>query len=92
MNLTLRYLQYRLFLLLCSTGQLVHILAPFHTVKKKMKKLFSKIETKIDPSQKESKGGQSLVGKVFQVGKQNAVTVEDIIAEGNCSCCLCDEC
>jgi hypothetical protein len=47
-----------------------------------MKKLFSKIETKIDPSQKESKGGQSLVGKVFQVGKQYSVTVEDIIAEG----------
>lgn len=47
-----------------------------------MKKLFSKIETKIDPSQKESKGGQGLVGKVFQVGKQFSVTVEDIIAEG----------
>lgn len=47
-----------------------------------MKKLFSKIETKIDPSTKESKGGQSLVGKVFQIGKQNSVTVEDIIAEG----------
>lgn len=47
-----------------------------------MKKLFSKIETKIDPSQKESKSGQSLVGKVFQVGKQHSVTVEDIIAEG----------
>lgn len=47
-----------------------------------MKKLFSKIETKIDPSQKESKGGQSLVGKVFQIGKQISVTVEDIIAEG----------
>ena len=48
-----------------------------------MKKLFSKIETKIDPSQKESKGGQSLVGKVFQVSKQYSVTVEDIIAEGD---------
>jgi len=48
-----------------------------------MKKLFSKIETKIDPAQKESKGGQSLVGKVFQIGKQHSVTVEDIIAEGN---------
>ena len=47
----------------------------------KMKKLFSKIETKIDPALKESKGGQSLVGKVFQIGKQT-VTVEDIIAEG----------
>jgi len=47
-----------------------------------MKKLFSKIETKIDPSQKDSKSGQSLVGKVFQVGKQHTVTVEDIIAEG----------
>ena len=47
-----------------------------------MKKLFSKIETKIDPP-KESKGGQSLVGKVFQIGKHNTVTVEDIIAEGN---------
>lgn len=47
-----------------------------------MKKLFSKIETKIDPSQKESKGGQSLVGKVFQTSKQHSVVVEDIIAEG----------
>ena len=47
-----------------------------------MKKLFSKIETKIDPSQKDSKSGQSLVGKVFQIGKQHNVTVEDIIAEG----------
>ena len=54
-----------------------------------MKKLFSKIETRIDPAQKESKGassGQSLVGKVFQVGKQHSVTVEDIIAEGLYSC------
>ena len=50
-----------------------------------MNKLFSKIETKIDPAQKESKGGQSLVGKVFQIGKQHSVTVEDIIAEGNIS-------
>ena len=47
-----------------------------------MKKLFSKIETKIDPSQKEYKGGQSLVGKVFQTSKQHSVVVEDIIAEG----------
>jgi len=47
-----------------------------------MKKLFSKIETKIDPSPKDSKTGQSLVGKVFQIGKQHTVTVEDIIAEG----------
>lgn len=52
-----------------------------------MKKLFSKIETKIDPSQKDSKSGQSLVGKVFQIGKQHTVTVEDIIAEGICFVC-----
>lgn len=53
-----------------------------------MKKLFSKIETKIDPSQKESKSGQGLVGKVFQVGKQHSVTVDDIIAEGMVSIIL----
>ncbi|KYB28782.1 AP2-associated protein kinase 1-like Protein [Tribolium castaneum] len=43
-----------------------------------MKKLFSKIETKIDNTSKE---GNSYIGKVFTVGRQT-VTVEDILAEG----------
>ncbi|XP_076365582.1 uncharacterized protein LOC143254379 isoform X2 [Tachypleus tridentatus] len=43
-----------------------------------MKKLFSKLENKIEQSPKEA---TSFVGKVFNVGKFN-VTVEDIIAEG----------
>ncbi|XP_044268991.1 serine/threonine-protein kinase sel-5 isoform X2 [Tribolium madens] len=43
-----------------------------------MKKLFSKIETKIDNTSKE---GNSSIGKVFTVGRQT-VTVEDILAEG----------
>ncbi|KAJ8959476.1 hypothetical protein NQ318_022173 [Aromia moschata] len=43
-----------------------------------MKKLFSKIETKIDNTSREV---NSYVGKVFTVGRQS-VTVEDILAEG----------
>lgn len=43
-----------------------------------MKKLFSKIETKIDNTSKEV---NSYIGKVFTVGKIT-VTVEDILAEG----------
>lgn len=43
-----------------------------------MKKLFSKIETKIDNTSRES---NNYVGKVFQVGRQT-VTVEEILAEG----------
>ncbi|XP_013776975.1 uncharacterized protein LOC106461676 [Limulus polyphemus] len=43
-----------------------------------MKKLFSKLENKIEQSPKEA---TSFVGKVFNVGKFS-VTVEDIIAEG----------
>nr|XP_023024483.1 uncharacterized protein LOC111512577 [Leptinotarsa decemlineata] len=43
-----------------------------------MKKLFSKIETKIDNTSKEV---NNYVGKVFTVGRQT-VTVEDILAEG----------
>lgn len=45
----------------------------------KMKKLFSKIETKIDNTSKET---NNYIGKVFTVGRL-AVTVEDILAEGN---------
>lgn len=44
-----------------------------------MKKLFSKIETKIDNTSKES---TSYIGKVFTVGRQS-VTVEDVLAEGD---------
>lgn len=44
-----------------------------------MKKLFSKIETKIDNTSKES---SSYIGKVFTVGRQS-VTVEDVLAEGD---------
>ncbi|XP_060520244.1 uncharacterized protein LOC132698277 [Cylas formicarius] len=43
-----------------------------------MKKLFSKIETKIDNTSKES---STVVGKVFTVGRQT-VTVEEVLAEG----------
>ncbi|KAJ8919930.1 hypothetical protein NQ315_006459 [Exocentrus adspersus] len=43
-----------------------------------MKKLFSKIETKIDTTSRE---GNNYIGKVFTVGRQT-VTVEDILAEG----------
>jgi AP2-associated kinase len=43
-----------------------------------MKKLFSKIETKIDNTSREV---NNYVGKVFTVGRQT-VTVEDILAEG----------
>lgn len=43
-----------------------------------MKKLFSKIETKIDNTSRE---GNNYIGKVFTVGRQT-VTVEDILAEG----------
>lgn len=43
-----------------------------------MKKLFSKIETKIDNTAKET---NNYVGKVFTVGRLT-VTVEDILAEG----------
>jgi AP2-associated kinase len=43
-----------------------------------MKKLFSKIETKIDNTAKEP---NSSVGKVFVVGRMT-VTVEDVLAEG----------
>ncbi|XP_046465129.1 AP2-associated protein kinase 1 isoform X2 [Neodiprion pinetum] len=43
-----------------------------------MKKLFSKIETKIDNTAKEP---NSYVGKVFVVGR-HTVTVEDVLAEG----------
>lgn len=43
-----------------------------------MKKLFSKIETKIDSTAKEP---NSYVGKVFVVGRMT-VTVEDVLAEG----------
>ncbi|XP_049839781.1 uncharacterized protein LOC126284689 isoform X2 [Schistocerca gregaria] len=43
-----------------------------------MKKLFSKIETKIDNTTKEP---NSYVGKVFVVGRMT-VTVEDVLAEG----------
>lgn len=41
-----------------------------------MKKLFSKIDSRID-----NKEGNNYVGKVFNVGRQS-VTVEDILAEG----------
>lgn len=44
----------------------------------KMKKLFSKIETKIDNTVKEP---NSYVGKAFVVGRMT-VTVEDVLAEG----------
>ncbi|KAJ8944739.1 hypothetical protein NQ314_009392 [Rhamnusium bicolor] len=43
-----------------------------------MKKLFSKIETKIDNTSREV---NNYIGKVFTVGRQT-VTVEDILAEG----------
>jgi hypothetical protein len=46
--------------------------------KPKMKKIFSKFETKIDSTPKEP---NSLVGKAFTVGRMT-VTVEDVIAEG----------
>lgn len=43
-----------------------------------MKKLFSKIETKIDNTVKEP---NSYVGKVFVVGRMT-VSVEEVLAEG----------
>lgn len=43
-----------------------------------MKKLFSKIETKIDNTVKEP---NSYIGKAFTVGRMT-VTVEDVLAEG----------
>lgn len=43
-----------------------------------MKRLFSKIETKIDNTTRES---NNVIGKVFNVGRQT-VTVEDVLAEG----------
>ncbi|KAG8229576.1 hypothetical protein J437_LFUL009558 [Ladona fulva] len=45
---------------------------------RKMKRLFSKIETKIDNTAKEP---NNYVGKVFVVGRMT-VTVEDVLAEG----------
>lgn len=47
----------------------------------KMKKLFSKIETKIDNTVKEP---NSYIGKAFTVGRMT-VTVEDVLAEGKIS-------
>lgn len=44
-----------------------------------MKRFFSKIETKIDNTTRES---NNVIGKVFNVGRQT-VTVEDVLAEGN---------
>lgn len=44
----------------------------------KMKKLLSKIETKIDNTSREP---NSYVGKAFVVGRMT-VTVEDVLAEG----------
>lgn len=44
-----------------------------------MKKLFSKIETKIENTAKET---NNYVGKVFLVGR-TSVTVEEVLAEGN---------
>lgn len=49
-----------------------------------MKKLFSKIETKIDNTSKET---NNYVGKQFTVGRV-IVTVEDILAEGNLNNCI----
>lgn len=49
-----------------------------------MKKLFSKIETKIDNTSKET---SSYIGKVFTVGRQT-VTVEDVLAEGDYKACV----
>jgi AP2-associated kinase len=43
-----------------------------------MKKLFSKIETKIDNTAREP---NSYVGKIFVVGRMT-VTVEEVLAEG----------
>ena len=43
-----------------------------------MKKLFSRIETKIENTGKES---NSFVGKAFSVGRVT-VTVEEVLAEG----------
>ncbi|XP_018320523.1 AP2-associated protein kinase 1 [Agrilus planipennis] len=43
-----------------------------------MKKLFSKIETKIDNTSKET---NNVIGKIFTVGR-NTVTVEEVLAEG----------
>jgi hypothetical protein len=43
-----------------------------------MKKLFSKIETKIDNTAKEP---NSYIGKMFVVGRMT-VTVEEVLAEG----------
>lgn len=43
-----------------------------------MKRLFSKIETKIDNTTRES---NNVIGKVFNVGRQ-IVTVEEVLAEG----------
>lgn len=43
-----------------------------------MKRLFSKIETKIDNTTRES---NNVIGKVFNVGRQT-VTVEEVLAEG----------
>ncbi|CAH0546099.1 unnamed protein product [Brassicogethes aeneus] len=43
-----------------------------------MKKLFSKIETKIDNTSREA---NNFIGKVFTVGR-HTVTVEDVLAEG----------
>lgn len=43
-----------------------------------MKKLFSKIETKIDNTSKET---NNFIGKAFTIGRY-MVTVEEILAEG----------
>lgn len=51
---------------------------PFPSKCAKMKKLFSKIETKIDNTSKEI---NNFIGKSFTIGRLT-VTVEDILAEG----------
>lgn len=43
-----------------------------------MKRFFSKIETKIETTTRES---NNVIGKVFNVGRQT-VTVEEVLAEG----------
>jgi len=44
-----------------------------------MKKLFSKIDT---PSKDSGHKDNNFIGKVFTVGRTPAVTIEDVLAEG----------
>lgn len=62
-----------------NDGQTLNVRRNIYQLTTTMKKLFSKIETKIDNTS--SREVNNFVGKVFTVGR-HTVTVEDVLAEG----------